>query len=69
MTAPYYVSYGPLQAKAKTLQEARDVAKRTAKTVLYAIRIVHKGDVVETWVPKIDLAGRVKFRRYKGDRT
>ena len=61
----YFVSYGPIQRTAQTLNDARDIAKTVSRATLYPIQIIARGDVVETLAPKIDKAGRVTFRTRK----
>jgi hypothetical protein len=61
----YFVSYGPIQRTAHTLKDARAIAKAVSRATLYEIKIVQRGDVVETLIPRIAHAGRVTFRTRK----
>jgi hypothetical protein len=61
----YHISYGPNHVTVKTLAAARKEAKRIAQRVIYMISIVHNGDVLESWEPRISKAGRVTFRHTK----
>lgn len=61
----YFISYGPIQHVVGTLKEARETARTVAKQTIYAIDIIHDGDVLETWKPRISRSGRVTFRRVR----
>lgn len=59
----YRMSYGALCFTASTLREARVRAKWLAWRMLYAVRIVANGDLVETWTPRVTRNRRVAFTR------
>jgi hypothetical protein len=61
----YFISYGPTQRTAHTLKDARAIAKTVSRATLYEIKIVQRGDLVETLVPRIARTGRVTFRTRK----